>query len=175
MCAEYLDRYRTSNNSGFRFDIKGHKDEMHISAFTSSANLHSLRNLVQKLLLQFLGEDKSDKRLLFDLGVSSGIDVQQISSGGIMVKIIDPFLSCRKVWVTLIDHPMEIKYYRWFHSQIDKICKTTGCNARIYGDHPFFEGPLKLCSPYIFLYSKSSVEVIAAYNSIQDVIAGRTV
>lgn len=175
---EYLKNSRTLNNLGFPIEAKGHVGEMHISAYTSSTNLHFVQRLVQKTLIQYLGDDKSDKRLLFDLGVSSGVDVRQMSSGGNMVKIVDPFNKngSQKIWVTLTDLPMASKCKgpvgcTLLRSKVDRIRTDTGCSLKVYGDEPF-EGPLKQCSPYIFLFSESHGKVNAAYNSLQKVLSG---
>ena len=54
---------------------------MYISAFTTPYNLHVDRELLEKSLLVFISDGNSGVRLLFDLAVSSNIDVLPLING----------------------------------------------------------------------------------------------
>ena len=63
---------------------------MYISAVTTQCNINAVREMINKSLLDFI-DDNSDGRLLFDIAVSSNVDVLTLGdhNEGKVVKSVD--------------------------------------------------------------------------------------
>ena len=143
----------------------GNKDEIHLTTTTTERNMKIARTLLQNSLLTFTGNDGCKGKLLFDLEVSKGIDVHPMSNGSSVAR-----MSTRdgpKVWASVIDLPCteEEGDQEYLKKELTSrmFKKSTGCHVEMYGK-PYSSGPLKLCDPYILLFSQSLEDVKLAYD-----------
>lgn len=147
-----------------------------ISAIAPRQNLSALRELLKASLLRFIAADKSRGRLIFDLAVSSTVDVQQLLDGHDTTRVVKTFDNNTREhgWLTVIDLPSaEAGEGRpAFHGrlgELDGVRAVTGCLISVYGE-PYFAGPLRLCSPYILLYGVTLDAVRAAYRRLRRIL-----
>lgn len=167
---DHLANDGTLNDSDLTTTIKGHGDSMNISAFTSRINTANVKDMIEKSLLRFVADDSSDGRLLFDLALSSGVDVLPLDHGRKVAKTRCPFNRNKKGWLTVIDLPFaELgdgkKEYLISPHTLKTIRMDTNCSISVFGV-PHFAGPVKLCPPYILLYSQRLSGINAAYDQL---------
>ena len=141
---------------------------------TGHRDLKNARRKVEDLILDFIQNDGSKGRLMYELAVSCwGAHRSKYSSSN-AVKQRNPFNDYRENFMSVVDLPSEvIKGKRCFHGEfllkahvLGQIKKQSGCTIKICGDD--FNIPVELCNPYVLVYGGSFKDVDRAVEIIKD-------
>lgn len=164
--------------------IKGpmtiHVDAMNTS--TALADLATARQMIQSLLLQFVGNDGSRGRLLYEAAQSCLGPHRPNESTSNAVKDINPFhpsvdrIGGQESFMSVVELPCN--FFRGGHTSYllskEILCKIKAANAHIRVVATEFKIPTKLCDPYLFLVGKSYQSVDRAVAIVLEVIRGRS-